>query len=156
MSKEINNREYRQKVIKEIIRDLHAGKSVEEVKVRFAETFDGVSAEEITQAEQALIMEGLPISEVQRLCDVHSAVFKGSIEEIHAPAGEFDTPGHPVDVLKRENSAIGQIVDKVRRNLGELPGKEAAGALEKNLEYLSEIDKHYLKKENLFFPYMEK
>ena len=156
MSKEINNREYRQKVIKEIIRDLHAGKTVEEVKGRFAETFDGVSAEEITQAEQALIMEGLPITEVQRLCDVHSAVFKGSIEEIHAPAGDFDSPGHPVYVLKRENRAIEQIADKIRRNLGELPDKEAAGALEKNLEYLSEIDKHYLKKENLFFPYMEK
>lgn len=156
MSKEINNREYRQKVIKEIIRDLHAGKTVEEVQGKFAETFEGVSAEEITQAEQALIMEGLPVSEVQRLCDVHAAVFKGSIEEIHAPVGEFDVPGHPVYVMKRENRAIEQIVDKIRRNLEELPDKEAAEALEKNFEYLSEIDKHYLKKENLFFPYMEK
>ena len=33
--------------------------------------------------ENALIREGMPISEVQRLCDVHAAVFKGSIEEIH-------------------------------------------------------------------------
>jgi len=156
MSKEINNREYRQKVLKEIIRDLHNGKTVDEVKRRFEETFDGVSAEEITQAEQALIMEGLPITEVQRLCDVHTAVFKGSIEEIHAPAGDFDAPGHPVYVLKRENRAIEQVVEKIKRNLGELPDREAADALEKNLAYLSEIDRHYLKKENLFFPYMEK
>jgi len=156
MSKEINNREYRQKVLKEIIRDLHNGKTVDEVKGRFEETFDGVSAEEITQAEQALIMEGLPITEVQRLCDVHTAVFKGSIEEIHAPAGDFDAPGHPVYVLKRENRAIEQVVEKIKRNLGELPDRETADALEKNLAYLSEIDRHYLKKENLFFPYMEK
>ena len=32
MSGEINNREYRQKVLKEIISDLHAGKTVEEVR----------------------------------------------------------------------------------------------------------------------------
>ncbi|MEZ4508919.1 MAG: DUF438 domain-containing protein [Eubacteriales bacterium] len=34
----------------------------------------------MSAAEQALISEGLPAAEVQRLCDVHSAVFKGSIE----------------------------------------------------------------------------
>ena len=32
MSEIINNREYRQKVLKDIIMELHAGKSVEEVK----------------------------------------------------------------------------------------------------------------------------
>jgi DUF438 domain-containing protein len=156
MSKEINNREYRQKVIKEIISELHAGKSVEEVQGRFAAAFDGVSAEEISQAEQALIMDGLPVSEVQRLCDVHAAVFKGSIEEIHAPANEWDVPGHPAHTMKQENRALEQIIDKIKKNLSELPDKEAAGVLSKNLDYLSEVDRHYLKKENLLFPYMEK
>jgi len=156
MSKEINNREYRQKVIKEIISDLHAGKTVEEVQGRFAEAFDGVSAEEITRAEQALIMEGLPVSEVQRLCDVHAAVFKGSIEEIHAPSHEWEVPGHPVYVMKQENRALEQIIEKIRKNLQALPDKEASEGIVKNMEYLAEVDKHYLKKENLFFPYMEK
>ena len=49
MSGEINNREYRQKVIRELIKDLHNGKSVDEVKGRFEAAFDGVSAEEIAQ-----------------------------------------------------------------------------------------------------------
>ena len=72
MSKEINNREYRQQVIKDLIRQLHEGKTVDEVKGQFERAFKGVSAAEISEAEQTLIMEGLPVEEVQRLCDVHA------------------------------------------------------------------------------------
>ena len=79
MSQEINNRERRKQAIKDTLRLLHEGKSVEEVQGIFRNAFDGVEASEISAAEQALISEGLPVSEVQRLCDVHSAVFRGSI-----------------------------------------------------------------------------
>ena len=100
MSEEINNREYRQKILKELITQLHNGKSVEEVKGRFAAVFGGVSAEEIAQAEQALIKNGLPVSEIQRLCDVHAAVFKGSIEEIHQPSDPSEIAGHPANTMQ--------------------------------------------------------
>jgi DUF438 domain-containing protein len=83
MSEYINNREYRQKVLKELIMELHNGKSVEEVRERFADLIQGIAPTEISAMENALIKEGMPVSEVQRLCDVHAAVFKGSIEEIH-------------------------------------------------------------------------
>ena len=35
MSELINNREHRQEILKEVIRELHGGKSVEEVKTKF-------------------------------------------------------------------------------------------------------------------------
>ena len=35
MSNVINNREYRKKLLKELITELHNGKSVEDVKLRF-------------------------------------------------------------------------------------------------------------------------
>lgn len=85
MSELINNREYRQEKLKEVIKELHAGKSVEEVKAKFAEVIDGVTAKEISMMEVELVKEGIPIEEIQRLCDVHAEVFKGSIEEIHHP-----------------------------------------------------------------------
>lgn len=155
MSEEINNREYRQKVIRDLIAQLHAGKSVDEVKDQFAQAFDGVSAEEIAQAEQALITNGLDVSEVQRLCDVHAAVFKGSIEEIHQPSDPSEVPGHPANTLKRENRALEKLIAEIRGSLQKLPDSAAEEALAAYLEKLGEIDRHYLKKENLFFPYME-
>lgn len=155
MSAEINNREFRQQVLKELISELHDGKSVDDVKEKFAEVFGNVSAEEIAQAEQALIADGLPVTEVQRLCDVHASVFKGSIEDIHRAPVSSELPGHPADTLKRENSAIEKEIDEVRTQLALLPDADAKDKVRAGLKRLTEIDRHYLKKENLFFPYME-
>jgi DUF438 domain-containing protein len=154
MSGEINNREYRQKVIQELIQQLHDGAQVDQVKGRFEEVFDGVSAEEIANAEQALIAGGLPVTEVQRLCDVHAAVFKGSIEEIHA-SGPQDIPGHPANTLKRENRAIETLAEEIRQKLLVPSGGGEGRKLMDRLRSLGQIDRHYLKKENLLFPYME-
>ena len=85
MSEYINNREYRQKVLKELIMELHNGKSVDEIKPRFEKLIEDISTTEITEMEQALIMDGMPVEEIQRLCDVHAELFKGSIEDIHSP-----------------------------------------------------------------------
>jgi DUF438 domain-containing protein len=157
MSQEINNREYRKNVIKDLLRKLHAGQTVDDVKQEFDEAFSGVSASEISEAEQALIAEGLPVSEVQRLCDVHAAVFKGSIEEIHAPADASQTPGHPAHTLKEENRAIERLIaERIRPALQAFSkGKQTAAGLAGEIEALKQIDRHYLRKENLFFPYME-
>ena len=157
MSQEINNREKRKEAIKNTLRLLHEGKSVEEVQSIFKEAFDGVAASEISAAEQALISEGLPVSEVQRLCDVHSAVFKGSIEEIHAPTDVSQIPGHPAHTLKAENAAItAHIVERIRPLLARVQeGKLAVQTLLPEIGALLSIDLHYSRKENLLFPYME-
>lgn len=154
MSEEINNREYRGKVLKDLITQLHSGKTVEEVKGQFASVFGGVSAEEIAQAEQALVENGLPVSEIQRLCDVHAAVFKGSIEEIHQPSDPSKIPGHPVNIIKRENRAVEKLIDGIREKLAR-PLGNSDHDIQADLERLSEVDRHYLKKENLLFPYLE-
>lgn len=156
MSEEINNRKYRQEVIKDVIAQLHAGKSVDEVKGKFDEAFGNVSVNEITQAEQALIAEGLPVQEIQRLCDVHAAVFKGSIEEIHQPSDPSEIPGHPVNIFKAENRAIQRLIENIRAQLSAARETGISKELADNFEKLGEIDRHYLKKENLLFPYMEK
>lgn len=160
MSEMINNREYRQKVLKELIGELHQGKSVEEVKQRFEELIQGISAKEISEMEQALILEGMPVEEIQKLCDVHAAVFKGSIEEIHRPEKTEEIPGHPVHTLKRENRELEKLITKrIEPHLKELEVVEEVEGFHKLLEdfqLLWEIDKHYSRKENLIFPYMEK
>ena len=157
MSQEINNRERRKEAIKNTLRLLHEGKSVEEVQGIFQEAFDGVAASEISAAEQALISEGLPVAEVQRLCDVHSAVFKGSIEEIHAPSDVSQIPGHPAHTIKAENAAItAQINERIRPLLARVKeGSLSPQALLPEIGALLSIDLHYSRKENLLFPYLE-
>lgn len=160
MSEYINNREYRQKVLKELITELHNGKSVEEVKPRFEKLIEGISPTEISEMEQALIMEGMPVEEIQRLCDVHAAVFKGSIAEIHGQQKDEDVPGHPVHTFKLENKAIEEFIENdLKNHLNNFlsnDSRENLNLLSKDLEQLMEIEKHYGRKENLLFPYLEK
>ena len=160
MSEIINNREYRQKVLKELIMELHAGKTVEEVKSRFEELIKGVSASEISEMEQALIMEGMPVEEIQKLCDVHAAVFKGSIEDIHKVQKPDETPGHPVHTFKLENRELEKLInERLKPHLAEFRASDNSENIYRLLEdinLLLDIDKHYSRKENLLFPYMEK
>ena len=160
MSEYINNREYRQKVLKELITELHNGKSVEDVKERFEKLIEGVSATEISMMENELIKEGMPVSEVQRLCDVHAAVFKGSIEEIHMPENPAEIPAHPVHTFKMENRAIERLINKsimpLIEEYSENNNADTKKRLTDEFSKLYEIDKHYLRKENLLFPFLEK
>ena len=157
MSELINNREYRQEKLKEVIKELHEGKTVEEVKAKFAEVIDGVTAKEISMMEVELVKEGLPIEEIQYLCDVHAAVFKGSIEEIHYPE---EVPGHPVYTMREENTALEKLMEeeikpKLDKFLSE-DSEENRMNLIGDINLLWDLDKHYSRKENLIFPYLEK
>ncbi|MEK3866548.1 DUF438 domain-containing protein [Paenibacillus sp. FSL H7-0716] len=168
MSELINNREVdvpeqtrRQAMLKEIIKELHAGKSVEEVKAWFAEAVGDVTVAEISAMEHSLMTEeGIPVSEVQRLCSVHTAIFKGSIEQIHRSSKPEEQPGHPVHTFKLENREIEKLVNfrmdlhatKFQKNDSE----ELIFKLLEDLSLLLDLDKHYSRKENLLFPYLEK
>ncbi|WP_160726144.1 DUF438 domain-containing protein [Bacillus sp. USDA818B3_A] len=168
MSEIINNREQetitsseRQTVLKEIIKDLHNGKSVEEVKARFEEAAGNISVAEISKLEQALMEEeGIPVEEVQRLCSVHTAIFKESIEEIHRSEKPEEQPGHPIHTFKLENKEIDMLVNfKMQLHFDRFEKEENDEnkfKLLEDLNLLLDIDKHYSRKENLLFPYLEK
>ena len=156
MSEHINNQSERQEVLKDVIRQLHEGKTVDEVKAQFASLLEDVGANEIAQLEQALIAEGLPEQEIKRLCDVHVAVFRESLDTQAKPES---LPGHPVHTFLAENAAAAQVLDELRDALEALkatPGPLALGQARQALSKMREYEKHYLRKENILFPYLEK
>lgn len=149
----------KKELLKGLIIKLHEGAALEEVKEEFTENFGDVSPSEIAELEQGLIDEGLPESEVKRLCDVHVEVFKHSLDRRERPRVPL---GHPVHNLIAENRAAENIlgdIEKVLEGIGETPDDEQFKKYEKRLrdlvESLWEIDKHYLKKENQLFPRLE-
>ena len=70
----------RKVLLKSYVSRLTQGESLETVREDFVQKFSDVSAIEIAQAEQELIKEGTPVSDVQNLCDVHSALFHGATQ----------------------------------------------------------------------------
>jgi DUF438 domain-containing protein len=144
--------------LKSLILDLHQGVEPEAAKARFNTVVKDVSPEEIGAMEEQLIREGMPVEEIQRLCDLHVAVVQDSLdkqEEVEA------LPGHPLHTYKVEN----EIITDLANRLGALCGDErrdgfsGPGWSSDYLEVLRElagIDNHYLRKENELFPALER
>jgi len=156
MGEYLNNREKRREVLKGLIRQLHEGRTVEEVKEEFSRLLQEIGASELAEVEQALIAEGMPEHEIKRLCDVHVAVFR---EVLDAQARPETIPGHPVHTFLAENVACARVLDDLRQaleNLQAAPTPEHLETARRRLEELRRYERHYLRKENILFPFLEK
>lgn len=153
MSEFINNR---QEKLKKIIKSLHSGASLEDAKALFKADFDEVTTAEISQMEQALIKEGMQVDEIQKLCDVHAAVFEGSISDIHSFGDHTKIKGHPVQVFFEENARIETLISEEIEPYLTQSGKTAELMLRVGYDRLKQIHNHYARKEYLMFPKLEK
>lgn len=157
MSELINNQsKQKQAALKSLIKRLHEGESFETVKQDFEASFQDVTTEEITQMEAALVEEGMPVEEIQRLCDVHAKVFGGSVSDIHGGPDLTEEKGHPLEVLKTENDRLEQLISEEIMPYLEQEGNQALLMLRVGLDRLMDVKVHYNRKEQLFFPYLEK
>lgn len=161
--------EGRTKLLQSYVARLSAGENLETVRTDFVAHFKDVDAAEIARAEQALIESGTKIDDVQRLCDVHSALFHGATREekiqnaeaavmnslaAGASEGDFKTkvliniPGHPVRVLTLENQALAQVLEAAKAALG-TPEERMA------LAHFMPVGIHYAKKGDLVYPILK-
>jgi len=146
--------------LKDIILDLDRGSPLEDVKLRFDELIADVEPTEIAAMENQLIKEGMPPEQVQRLADLHVAVFKEALDAQDIP----DAPaGHPVHTFMEENKVFTDAAGDMDLLLQQLridgtPGKldELAQPLQEALDSLAGVDIHYQRKENQLFPFLEK
>lgn len=158
MSAEIQNSDTRSSLLKDMIKRLHSGEEFEAVKKEFAEAFEGVGADEIADAEKKLIEEGeVSVEEVQRLCDVHSALVHGSVADIHGAKKMDETLGHPAWILKKENEHLSKLLETLEADITALSRGDVSALkrVSDGLTDLKKLDSHYAKKENLWFPLME-
>ena len=156
MSEWINNHSRRKEKLKEALKQIHAGKPYQQVKEIFAELLQQASAQEIAEIEQSLITEGLPVEDIQYLCDVHVDMFRESLDQ-QKPAEM--TPGHPVYTFNAENELANLQLNQCRLTLSAAEKnttKEKLAQFSAALGKLMEYDCHYQRKENILFPYLEK
>jgi DUF438 domain-containing protein len=161
MSELINNRTHRIRTMKEIIKHLHRGGSADEVRGKLRDLVRETDATEIAAMEQELMAEGMPVAEVQSMCDLHSSVL-GEVLTIQ-PMQPSVAPGHPIDTFHRENDALGETVRRMRDVMRQVAGQpddaQAADALQawrRIYNDLMDVEKHYRRKEHLLFSCLER
>ncbi len=154
-----NSAEIKKRALKEIIRQLHDGVPPQEVKAKFKDVLEKTNSEDIARIEQELAKEGMPREELQRLCDVHLAVFADRVQgqELNIPSG------HPISILMGEHKILLQKVErlKILVNLIEeacdvVHVGDALKELQNITKDFHDAEKHYLREENVLFPLVEK
>lgn len=146
-------------LIKEAIKQLHAGVPPEQVKEKFRHVLEGTDSLEIAEIEQELANEGMKREEIRRLCDVHMAIFKEQLEKQQPNL----QPSQPISILMEEH----KIMLKMAEQLVSLANKvlkvsdmryitEEIHQIEHLAKDFTDSEKHYLREENVLFPYLEK
>ncbi|MGC8803567.1 MAG: DUF438 domain-containing protein, partial [Bacteroidales bacterium] len=159
MSEYINNSEKRKELLKHMLLQLHQGEAPEQVKGRLKAILSSIPYNEMVEVEQQLIAEGIPVEEILQLCDVHTQVLEGSIDV--SMAREIPA-GHPVDIFKQENRALEKEIASLQALISNIESGCSTNweaivlQIRATLNNLSDVEKHYLKKEHLLFPFMEK
>lgn len=168
----------RMELLKDYLRRLGAGESLDDVRADFVRNFQDVEASEIMKAEQELMKEGTPLADVQKLCDIHSALFHGATREEQIANAEAEVaasmrraqekgaqkdyknkneraailsaiPGHPLNTLKKENKALEGLIAQARERLD---ASEELGGI---LDSIRELSIHYAKKGDLLYPLLK-
>ena len=128
--------------LRSLLDRLSEGEDLESVRADFVRDFKDVDPAEIMRAEQGLMESGMPLSKVQKLCDVHSALFHGDTREekianaeravqasLKNQAGKeeknyinksveadalIQIPGHPLSTFTKENEALGKYLESTK------------------------------------------
>lgn len=161
MSELINNSEKRKELLKHMILQIHQGEAPDAVREQLIRLMQKIPYGEVVEVEQELISDGvLSDEEVLKFCDLHTQALEGHIDQSMAR----DIPvGHPVDVFIHENRELQKVIGECEKLYSDL---EKAGSekevgdiwlkLRQHFNNLMDVDKHYQRKENLLFPYLEK
>jgi hypothetical protein len=160
MSELINNRQKRIDIMKTLIRQLHQGLAEERVKHQLESLLDQADYSDVFLMEVQLIQEGIPAEAIQDLCDTHTRVLKGHLDLQETPE---TNPGHPVHTfvyenleLTRTSTQIRHLMAKIKSQSADSDVTEIMDEIHQLLNNLMDVEKHYLRKENLLFPYFEK
>ncbi len=149
MSELIDNKAHRVRTLKDIIKHLHAGQPPDQVKDRLKALVGETDYSEIVAIEQELMAEGMPVEEVQCMCDLHSQVTREALVQL--PAKPV-APGHPADTFRQENEALRGVIARMREAVAE----SSLMAWRQAYNDLMDVEKHYQRKEHTFFPYLER
>ncbi len=154
-----NNSSKNKEEIKKLIKKLHAGEDPAVVKEEFRDLIKNLTQAEISQAEEQLIKEGMPVEEIHHMCEVHLSVLQDKLIEDQNLAPK----GHPIHILMQEHALLLENVNRLRDLYSEIKIKADLNEVSKELDEIKNIVKmikssenHYLREENVLFSYAEK
>ncbi|NLI16438.1 MAG: DUF438 domain-containing protein [candidate division Zixibacteria bacterium] len=159
MSELIDNSQRKKELLKHMILQLHKGEAPEAVEARLSRLLGEVLYDMVVEVKQELMAEGLSVDDVLKMCDIHSAALRGNISK--SPKGA--SPGNPIYTVQQENKAmqwemasVKKLFDYIKSQTSKSNNESVINQVRVHFNSLADVEKHYRRKENLLFPFMEK
>ncbi len=155
MSEFLSDMGQKKEQLKNMIKMLHDGADIEQMKILFKKEFGNVMPHQISMLEEELIKEGMSSDEVHRLCQLHIDLFRESIDN-----DQLNVPyGHPLHILMTEHKKLIEFAQELVEKTISLHEKSDAvifSGIEQLVSFFKESSVHYLREENVIFPVLEK
>ena len=135
----------RNEILKDLIKRLHNGENIENIKKEFAEKLHKVSAIEIHDAMHELVELGMTIDEAKRFFYMRSLILAEAIDNEDINQNYKDNY-IVIEEFKKENIEIEKSIENI------IASKDTK-LFE---EFYNQLNNHYIKKETLFFAGLNK
>lgn len=134
-------------------RGLVDSKDGTELYLKYKDDIEKVTPQEAFEIFYAQLQDGLTTKDILKILDKAIHVFHISLSEY-----KWDRPDKDsfLDTLIRENEALINKLEKIKEIIKRKDFKNNKDELIKRIEELQQFNTHYLKKENILFPYLEK
>src|SRR6056297_340251 len=141
--------------LKEILERLNNDEDIAGVKEEARKLIDEISAKDLSEAEQALINEGLEETKLRHLCAAHLEVMADELDELQ---NNLDY-SHPLAVLIREHDDILNTLNRLENAVAKIEKLDSYDAdndvfdeLKEVGKLLLETEKHHEREEEALFP----
>lgn len=120
---------------------------------KYREDVETVTPRECFEVFYSMLNKGYTPREILKILDKVINVFYNALVSYH---WERPKENSFLDILMKENKALEERLGEIRRIIVDKKVKEKREEIHRILKSLEEFNEHYLKKENILFPYMEK
>lgn len=124
-----------------------------ELYFKYLEDIDNVTPRECFEIFYSKLEKGYTPKDILVILDRTINVFYGSLAHYNWEKPKKDSF---LDILIRENKALEEKLNDIKKFIKSKDVKEKKNILLDKLKELEEFNDHYLKKENILFPYLEK
>ena len=136
-------------ILSEIIRAMCNDGNPVELISQFEKECDGISQEQVSEVFSQLEKDGVAFQSNPQVGDFYHGVI---VEKMSADKLNQFAPGHPVRVYLEENNLLRSLFNKI----GKVDPVNDDRSFRMLFREISNVEKHYVRKENQLFPCLEK
>jgi uncharacterized protein len=149
MSEYITNSKKRVEDLFRFSQGIINGEDGSELLLKYGDTLKSITPHDMIAMEEKQLKMG-----------INPSVIKAKIEKVmnvlydYLRNYQWEKPesGHPLDYFRQENRELEKVLGRIKQNLR----VQDVVSLKKNIKALFVMDRHYLRKENILFPFLEK